>query len=201
MRLAVFCRWPAGAVRAAAEDLGDRSDERILAEATDGAALLGIYFRTASGNSRDAVGLVATASAAETFVGVEIGDTGPSEPGDYVFLVSFDVPQADQGEFDSWYETEHVARLMEIPEWLRCRRYAVAGLGLTPTRVAVHDLASLDALDSPLRAAAAASEWRRELAERPWFETGRFDTFTRVCHFGVPGQTARRPPTSSPRGR
>lgn len=201
MRLAVFCQWPAGAVDAAAEDLGDPADERILAEATDGAALLGIYFRTASGNSRDAVGLVATASAAETFVGVEIGDTGPSEPGDYVFLVSFDVPQVDQGEFDSWYETEHVPRLMEIPGWLRCRRYAVAGLGLTPTRVAVHDLASLDALDSPLRAAAAASDWRRELAERPWFATGRFETFTRLRRFAAPEQAPGRPPTSSPRAR
>lgn len=201
MRLAVFCRWPSGAVDLASEDLGDPTGERILAEATDGPALLGIYFRTASGYSRDAAGLVATVSAAETFVGVEIGDTGPSEPGCCVFLVSFDVPQVDQGEFDSWYETEHVPRLMEIPGWLRCRRYAVAGLGLTPTRVAVHDLASLDALDSPLRAAAAASEWRRELAERPWFATGRFDTFTRVRHFDAPGRATSRPPTSSPRGR
>jgi hypothetical protein len=179
MRLAVFCRWPSRDLHHGPE-LEESASEQILAEETDGPAVLGIFFRNASGDRRDAVGLVATDSAAETFVGVEIGDTGRTEPGKYVFLVTFDVPQADQGEFDSWYETEHVARLMEVPGWLRCRRYAVAGLGMTPTRVAVHELASLAALDSPLRAAAAASEWRQELAKRPWFATGRFDTFTRV---------------------
>jgi hypothetical protein len=180
MRLAVFCRWPSRDVGPGSQDLGEPGSEQIVAEETDGRSVLGVYFRNASGNSRDAAGVVATTSAAETFVGVEIGDTGPSEPGSHVFLVTFRVPREDQGEFDSWYETEHVARLMEVPGWLRCRRYAVADEGTSPTRVALHELASLAALDSPLRAAAAASEWRRQLAARPWFATGRFDTFTRV---------------------
>ena len=148
------------------------------------------------------MGLAATTSAAETFVGVEIGDTGPCEPGEYVFLVTFQVPEQDQGEFDSWYETEHVARLMQVPGWLRCRRYAVADQGITPTRVAVHELASLAALDSPLRAAAAASEWRRELARRPWFATGRFETFRRVVVArpadAEPADPVVRAPTSGP---
>ena len=188
MRLAVFCRWPSPDERRGAHrDLGAHDFEEILAEETDGRGVLGIYFGTASRDSRDAVGLLATTSAAETFVGVEIGDTGPCGPGRYLFLVTFHVPQEDQGEFDSWYETEHVARLMEVPGWLRCRRYAVADHGATPTRVALHELASLAALDSPLRAAAAASEWRQELAKRPWFATGRFDTFTRVAVAGRAG--------------
>jgi hypothetical protein len=180
MRLAVFCRWPSRDVRIGSRDLGELAAEHIVAEENDGRSVLGIYFRDASGNSRDAAGVVATTSATETFVGVEIGDTGTSEPGRYVFLVAFRVPREDQGEFDSWYETEHVARLMEVPGWLRCRRYAVADHGTSPTRVALHELATLAALESPLRAAAAASEWRRELAKRPWFATGRFETFTRV---------------------
>jgi hypothetical protein len=181
MRLAAFCRWPSGdARRVSHRPLDERAAEQILAEETDGPAVLGIYFSNAPADSRDAEGLLATASAAETFVGVEIGDTGPCEPGDYVFLVTFHVPRDDQGEFDSWYESEHVPRLMKVPGWLRCRRYAVADHGASPTRVALHELASLAALDSPLRAAAAASEWRRELTERPWFATGKFDTFRRV---------------------
>jgi hypothetical protein len=188
MRLAVFCRWPSRDERRDSHrDLGERGFEQILAEETEGRAVLGIYFSTASRDSRDAVGLLATTSAAETFVGVEIGDTGPCEPGRYLFLVTFHVPQEDQGEFDNWYETEHVARLMEVPGWLRCRRYAVADHGTTPTRVALHELASLAALDSPLRAAAAASDWRQELAKRPWFATGRFDTFMRVAVAGRAG--------------
>jgi hypothetical protein len=181
MRLAAFCRWPSReARRASHRPLDERAAELILAEETDGPSVLGIYFSSAPADSRDAVGLLATTSAAETFVGVEIGDTGPSGPGEYVFLVTFHVPRDDQGDFDSWYESEHVPRLMKVPGWLRCRRYAVADHGTSPTRVALHDLASLAALDSPLRAAATATEWRRELAERPWFATGRFDTFRRL---------------------
>ena len=189
MRLAVFCRWPAGGVRGDPRQPAERIFEQILAEATDGPAILGIYLGNASGGSRDAVGLLAGASAAETFVGVEIGDTGACEPGTYLFLVTFQVPREDQGEFDSWYETEHVARLMEVPGWLRCRRYAVADHGATPTRVALHELASLAPLDSPIRAAAGASEWRQKLAKRPWFATGTFDTFKRVDY-----ATADAPP-------
>jgi hypothetical protein len=181
MRLAAFCRWPSREARPESRrPLAERGAELMLAEETDGSAVLGIYFTGAPADGRDAVGLLATTSAAETFVGVEIGDTGPCEPGEYVFLVTFDVPRDDQGDFDSWYESEHVPRLMQVPGWLRCRRYAVADHGTNPTRVALHELASLAALDSPLRAAAAASERRRELAERPWFATGRFDTFRRV---------------------
>jgi hypothetical protein len=179
MRLAVFCRWPSRDARNGPRLVGERLGQ-ILGEATDGPQILGVYFRNASGDSHHAAGLLAGASAAETFVGVEIGDTGASEPGEYLFLVTFQVPRSDQGEFDSWYETEHVARLMEVPGWLRCRRYAVADDGHTPTRVALHELASLASLESPLRAAAAASEWRQRLAERPWFATGTFDTFRRV---------------------
>jgi hypothetical protein len=178
MRLAVFCRWPSEDARRGPPP-GERL-EQILGEATDGPEMLGVYFRNASGDSRQAADLLAGASSAETFVGVEIGDTGVSAPGDYLFLVTFQVPRVDQGEFDSWYETEHVARLMEVSGWLRCRRYAVADDGRAPTRVALHELASLAPLDSPLRAAAAASEWRQRLAERPWFATGTFDTFRRV---------------------
>jgi hypothetical protein len=181
MRLAAFCRWSSRDARSVSgHAAGDRAAEQILAEATDGPALLGVYFSNAPPDSRDAVGLLATTSAAETFVGVEIGDTGAGEPGEYVFLVSFQVPRDDQAEFDSWYESEHVPRLMNVPGWLRCRRYAVADHGSSPTRVALHELASLAALDSPVRAAAAASEWRQTLAERPWFATGKFDTFRRV---------------------
>jgi hypothetical protein len=181
MRLAAFCRWPSrDARRVSHRALGVRPTELLLAEETDGPAVLGIYFSDAPADSRAAVGLLATTSGAETFVGVEIGDTGPCEPGEYVFLVTFHVPRDDQGDFDSWYESEHVPRLMKVPGWMRCRRYAVADHGTRPTRVALHELGSLAALDSPLRAAAAATEWRRELAERPWFASGKFDTFRRV---------------------
>jgi hypothetical protein len=181
MRLAAFCRWPSRDARGESHrPLGARPAEELIAEETGGPAVLGIYFTRAPADGRDATGLLAATSAAETFVGVEIGDTGPCEPGEYVFLVTFHVPRDDQGDFDSWYESEHVPQLMKVPGWLRCRRYAVADHGTSPTRVALHELATLGALDSPLRAAAAASERRRELAERSWFATGKFDTFRRV---------------------
>jgi hypothetical protein len=182
MRLAVFRRWPHGAV------LPEQAAGDVVAEATDGSTLLGIHFTNASGENRQRPELLAGVSARQTFVGVEIGDTGAGEVGKILFLVTFRVPREDQGEFDSWYETEHVARLMEIPGWLRCRRYAVADHGTSPTRVALHELQSLAALDSPVRAAAGASRWRQELATRPWFATGTFETFRRLRPTSSPAE-------------
>jgi hypothetical protein len=95
MRLAVFRRWPSGAV------LPEQAGDDVVAEATDGSTLLGIHFTNASGENRQHPELLAGVSPRQTFVGVEIGDTGAGEIGEILFLVTFRVPREDQGEFDS----------------------------------------------------------------------------------------------------
>lgn len=104
----------------------------------------------------------------------ETWDTGPvdEEPGT-LFAVCFAVPEADEDRaaFDGWYEGEHIPLLMQVPGWLRVRRYLVrpGAAGPAWTHIALHELRSAAALDRPERAAARDTPRRDALAERPWF--------------------------------
>jgi hypothetical protein len=118
------------------------------------------------------------------FIGPKIGDTGLAEPGRYLYLVSFAVPEDEQPEFDNWYEREHLPIFLRCREWLRCRRYAVSsGKPSDVTRAALHELADLSALDSPERAEARATAWTARLAERAYFASARFAVYERVRDF------------------
>lgn len=103
-------------------------------------------------------------------------DTGPAAAGDYLSVVAFAVPEADEAALDDWYENEHVPALMKAAGWLRVRRWRVlAGAGGPWTHIALHELADRDVLDSPERAAARTGPKRDALAGRPWFEmSGRW---------------------------
>ena len=101
----------------------------------------------------------------------EISDTGAAgEDGRFLYLVLFGPPPEAQPEFDDWYEREHVPMLMENDDWLRVRRYAVQnGEPSHVTRIALHELRSLDALSSPEREAARSTDWRARLSNSDWF--------------------------------
>jgi len=118
------------------------------------------------------------------WLGPEISDTGPANPGRFLYLVTFDVPKEGQEAFDDWYEHEHVPMLMENDDWLRVRRYAI-GEGEPPgvTRAALHELSSLEALSSPEREAARATRWRARLAENEWFASVRYSVYERHQDF------------------
>jgi hypothetical protein len=109
-----------------------------------------------------------------------ISDTGTVEPGKYLYLVTFEVPEDFLVEFDAWYEKEHLPLLMSSPAWTRCRRYDVVDSepgGVT--RAAVHELADLSALDSPERARARATPWRTRLTRNSWFSSARYAVYER----------------------
>lgn len=108
----------------------------------------------------------------------ELSDTGPvdEEPG-MLSVVAFSVPEEDRADFEAWYADEHVPLLMEADGWLRVRRYRVLPGHAGPpwTHLALHELRSTDALDSPERERARTTAWRDRLAERPWFgNSGRW---------------------------
>lgn len=104
----------------------------------------------------------------------EISDSGPARhPGDYLAVVAFAVPDADLGQFDDWYETEHSPMLLKADDWLRVRRYEVtSGEGGPWNRLALHELSSIEVMGSPERAAARRGPKRDALADRPWFGQG-----------------------------
>lgn len=99
-------------------------------------------------------------------------DRGSTEPpGDLLLVVGFAVPEHSLRVFDDWYETEHAVLLLGAADWLRVRRYVVrSATGIDWTHVAVHDLASLDALDSPERAAARDEPKRQQFLAEKWYQ-------------------------------
>ncbi|MEM7541836.1 MAG: hypothetical protein AAF384_09630 [Pseudomonadota bacterium] len=89
----------------------------------------------------------------------------------YAYAVMFTVPADRAAEFNDWYCQEHVPMLLECSSWLGCRRYLIDDGEPEPfTHLAIHHLSSLDALDSPERAAARTTPWRDKLAQESWFK-------------------------------
>jgi hypothetical protein len=100
----------------------------------------------------------------------ELSDTGDADETPFLFAVAFAVPDAELDQFEDFYETEHVPLLMRAPSWSRVRRYAVEGGEGGPwNRLALHELRSRDALDSPEHEAARTAPKRAALADRDWF--------------------------------
>lgn len=108
----------------------------------------------------------------------EASDTGPNaEPSRYLWAVAFSVPEHARPAFEAWYADEHVPMLMRANGWLRVRRYRVrpGGDGPAWTHLALHELADLEVLDSPERAAARDTPRRAALAAQDWFgRSGRW---------------------------
>ena len=106
----------------------------------------------------------------------QAADEGEATLGPYLFVVAFTVPEADEGEFNRWYDDEHVPLLLKARDWLRVRRYVVSdGAGGPWTHLALHELASLEVLDSPEREVARTGPLREPLVGLPWFQqSGRW---------------------------
>jgi len=88
-----------------------------------------------------------------------------------LYSVFFSVPDDRAEDFNAWYTQEHVPMLLECRQWLSCRRFLIQDGEPQPwTHLALHYLADVAALDSPERAAARETEWRRRLSAEPWFK-------------------------------
>jgi hypothetical protein len=119
------------------------------------------------------------------YLGRETSAVARSEPpvppldAPLIFAVFFAVPPEGAGEFDAWYETEHVPMLMECADWLMVRRFEITdGVPQPFTRLALHYLADERALASPERERARNTDWRNRLAKNEWFK-GSYTLFRR----------------------
>jgi hypothetical protein len=120
-----------------------------------------------------------------------------SDPLDAPVLVSvyFSVPDGRADEFNRWYNEEHVPMLLQCKDWLMCRRFAVDDGDPEPwTHLALHYLASEAALESPERAAANETPWRKKLAEEQWFRA-RLQVYQRHGNRFLHKAAAQRPAT------
>lgn len=122
--------------------------------------------------------MLTTVSEFTRYICDQSSDTGEVEeaPG-ALSVVAFPVDPAQAGQFDAWYEDEHVPLLMKAPGWLRVRRYLVRdGFdGPAWTHIALHELRDRSVMNAPERAAARDTPGRDALARHPWFgEAGRW---------------------------
>jgi hypothetical protein len=115
------------------------------------------------------------------FIGTEIGRHGDVDAAiraPLIFVAMFDVPQADEEEFDSWLTDDHVPLLMDCKDWLAVRRFRLPVAEPTRyTRLTIHYLASDAALTSPEREKARNTPVRERLARHEWFGRGRYRAF------------------------
>lgn len=135
--------------------------------------------------------LVASGPAArvEQFIAEPIGSQrrvdGPIDPleAPIVYTVLFRVPDNRADEFDRWYGDEHVPLLLGCKHWLMSRRFRVRGNSADGwTRLTLHYLADIDALDSPERALGRRTPWRDRLTREPWFPGEN------VVHYRLPAR-------------
>lgn len=108
-----------------------------------------------------------------------LGDEALKAP--YVFCAMFNVPESDTQAFDAWMTDDHMPILLGNKDWLGVRRFELTVSEPVPyTRLAIHYLASLDALTSPEREAARQTEWRQRMADTyPWMAEGTYGRFKR----------------------
>lgn len=147
-------------------------------ELDDLAALASDQYRAIkAGPSAETTKMLSLVDGFTRFTGEEITDSGPAEvSGGFIAVVAFAVPPEREAAFDDWYDTEHSPMLLKAADWLRVRRYRVVdGEGGPWTRLAIHDLASTEVMDSPERARARSGPKRDALATEDWFgQSGRW---------------------------
>lgn len=99
----------------------------------------------------------------ETIPVPEVAEGPSGTEAKYLLVVWWTPLPAAEGDFHAWYDEEHIGLLMRVPGWLSIRRYRlVAGTG--PAFVALHFLASEQALGSPEQRRAGDTPWRAEAA-------------------------------------
>lgn len=116
------------------------------------------------------------------YLGNELGwhgdETATEAP--LLYAVMFNVPADAQPEFDRWMTEEHAPMLLREPLWRATRRFHLtAGEPMPFTRLAIHYLASPDALKSPERHKARGTAWRDRLSKNEWFGSARYKIFDR----------------------
>lgn len=113
--------------------------------------------------------------------------------GAHVFVVAFPVPEEEAADLERWYAEEHGPMLLRASGWDGLRLFAVEDTNTEMTRIAVHELSDLAALDSPERAEAGGTTWRRSLADRRWFAANERFICDAVPNFAEPQAEARWP--------
>ena len=99
----------------------------------------------------------------------------------WLYIVHTDIPDDIVGEYNEWYDKEHLPRLVTVPGVTRARRYtAVSG---NPRYLTAYELTDPNAFESPEGLQARKTPWTAKM--RSLF----YNTRRRMCRLVLPPVT------------
>jgi hypothetical protein len=109
----------------------------------------------------------------------DVGDAS-SVNAPWLYIVHTDIPDHIAGEYNKWYDQEHLPRLVTVPGVLRARRYdRVSGPG--PQYLTAYELTAPDVWESPAAHQARKTPWTEKM--RSLFQNTRRN----MCQLILPG--------------
>jgi hypothetical protein len=85
----------------------------------------------------------------------------PDQDTPWLYLVHTDIPDHIVGEYNEWYDREHLPRLVTVPGVVRARRYtAVSG---SPRYLTAYELTDRNAFESPEGLTARKTPWTEKM--------------------------------------
>ena len=107
----------------------------------------------------------------------DVGDTAATDS-PWLYIVHTDIPDDIVGEYNEWYDKEHLPRLVTVPGVVRARRYtATSG---NPRYLTAYELTDPNAFESPEGLQARKTPWTAKM--RSLFHNTR----RRMCRLITP---------------
>jgi hypothetical protein len=103
-------------------------------------------------------------SSAEIFTFELARDVGiiSASPTPWLYIVHTDIPPDIVDDYNSWYDKEHLPRLVGVPGVERARRYIADG-GISPRYLTAYNLSIKDAFESPAGLYARKTAWTEKM--------------------------------------
>ena len=85
----------------------------------------------------------------------------PDQDTPWLYLVHTDIPDHIVGEYNAWYDKEHLPRLVTVPGVVRARRYTAASG--SPRYLTAYELTDRNAFESPEGLTARKTPWTEKM--------------------------------------
>ena len=80
-----------------------------------------------------------------------------NKKGTGLMLVGADIPADKEGDFNKWYQEEHLQELLSVPGILNAARYEATKSG--PKHLAVYELESVDVIETDAFKNSQRTDW------------------------------------------
>lgn len=116
----------------------------------------------------------------------------PNKKGSALLMVWAEVPVEKEGDFNRWYNNEHLAERLAVPGVLSAARYQ-SGTPGAPKHLAMYELEDIGVLDSAeyLAARSSPTEWTRQASPEVIGTTYIRNTYTQIFPAEVKAEAAQ----------